>query len=75
MIFEVTQIEFDFSDAFDPVTDDYKQYLYDQVLGDVWEADDEFDLTDEITACTGWCIKSIDFRNVLTDYIKHENFT
>ena len=27
----------------------------------VWEADDEDDLVDEITTCTGWCIKSIDY--------------
>lgn len=68
MVFEVTHIEFDFTDAFDPVTEEYKQELYDDVLGAPWEADNEEDLTDEITACTGWCIKSIDFRNVLTDY-------
>lgn len=68
MKFEVTHIEFDFTDAFDPVTEEYKQELYDDVLGGIWEAEDEEDLTDEISACTGWCIKSIDFRNVLTDY-------
>ena len=27
----------------------------------VWEADDEDDLIEEITASTGWCIKSIDY--------------
>ena len=27
----------------------------------VWEADDEDDLIEEITAASGWCIKSIDY--------------
>ena len=42
-----------------------KKELYDDVLGE-WEAHDEEDLTDEISACTGWCINSIDFRHVLS---------
>ena len=73
MIFLVTDIEFDFSDDIgdgdtmnDFLTDEYKRELYDDVLGDVWEAHDEEDLIDEISACTGWCIKSIDFRHVLS---------
>ena len=27
----------------------------------VWEADNEDDLIEEITAASGWCIKSIDY--------------
>ena len=72
MQFQVNAIEFDFSDDIgdgdtmnDFLTDEYKQELYDDVLGE-WEAHDEEDLTDEITACTGWCIKSIDYRHVLS---------
>ena len=34
--------------------------LRDLALG-VWEADDEDDLIEEITAASGWCIKSIDY--------------
>ena len=65
MIFLVTDIEFDFTDAFDgEPSEENKKELYDEVLGE-WEAHDEEDLTDEISACTGWCIKSIDFRHVL----------
>tara|TARA_Y100000310_G_scaffold22930_1_gene21889 strand:+ start:347 stop:547 length:201 start_codon:yes stop_codon:yes gene_type:complete len=65
MIFLVTDIEFDFTDAFDgEPSGENKKELYDEVLGE-WEAHDEEDLTDEISACTGWCIKSIDFRHVL----------
>ena len=70
MQFQVTQIEFDFDDAFDgEPSEESKKELYDAVLGEVWEAHDEIDLLDEISACTGWCIKSIDYRNILTDAI------
>ena len=33
----------------------------DLALG-VWEADDENDLIEEVTAASGWCIKSIDYE-------------
>ena len=68
MIFQVTDIEFDFTDDIsdDPLTDEYKQSVIDETLEGVWEANDEEDLADEITASTGWCIKSIDYRHVLS---------
>ena len=70
MQFQVTQIEFDFDDAFDgEPSEESKKELYDDVIGAIWEASDEEDLLDEISACTGWCIKSIDYRNILTDSI------
>ena len=65
MTFLVTDIEFDFTDAFDgEPSEQHKKEIYDDVLGE-WEAHDEEDLIDEISACTGWCINSIDFRHVL----------
>ena len=70
MQFQVTQIEFDFDDAFDgEPSEEFKKELYDDVLGEPWEVHDEEDLLDEISACTGWCIKSIDYRNTLTGAI------
>ena len=75
MQFQITKIEFDFDDdsaievCFDDfLTDEYKQEIYDEILGSFWEADDEDDLIEEITCATGWCIKSIDYRHILTDY-------
>ena len=67
MQFQVTDIAFDFSDdAYDEsITDEYKEELRDGVFGTIWEAIDEDDLVEEITAATGWCIKSIDYRHVL----------
>ena len=49
----------------DFLTDEYKQEVFDEVVGNIWEANDEDDLTDEITTATGWCIKSIDYRHIL----------
>ena len=63
MQFQVTQIEFDFDDAFEVENTD--QDLIDEVLATTWEASDEDDLIEEITSASGWCIKSIDYRHVL----------
>ena len=63
MKFLVTDIEFDFDDWYqrnwdNPLTFDEEIEIRDSALG-VWEADDDNDLCDEITAATGWLIKNI----------------
>ena len=64
--FQVTQIEFDFTDDIDdPLTDEYKQSVVDETLEGVWEACDDDDLVEEITSATGWCVNSIDYLHVL----------
>ena len=72
MQFQVTQIEFDFSDDIgdgdtmnDFLTDEYKQSIVDETIEGIQEADDEEDLIDEISCASGWCIKSIDYRHIL----------
>jgi adenine specific DNA methylase Mod len=67
MLFQVTEIEFDFTDDLDDEALDVETQdeIYDEVLGQIWEADDEDDLIEEITCATGWCIKSIDYRHIL----------
>ncbi len=67
MQFQVTEIEFDFTDDLDDEALDVESQdeIYDEVLASIWEADDEDDLIEEITCATGWCIKSIDYRHVL----------
>jgi hypothetical protein len=68
MQFQVTNIEFDFeSDILDTeeMTIEDRQEIFDEVVGNIWEANDEEDLVDEITTATGWCINSIDYRHVL----------
>tara|TARA_B100002019_G_C20829149_1_gene384382 strand:- start:104 stop:298 length:195 start_codon:yes stop_codon:yes gene_type:complete len=63
MQFQVTQIDFDFTDSFE--VENYDQDVIDEVKATIWEADDEDDLIEEITSASGWCIKSIDYRHVL----------
>jgi hypothetical protein len=63
MQFQVTEIEFDFESY---VWDESEQQqIIDETIGQIWEADDEDDLVEEITCATGWCIKSIDYRHIL----------
>ena len=62
MKYNVTEIEFDTQDDSEEykLTFDEEIDLRDSALG-VWEADNEDDLIEEITAAAGWCIKSIDY--------------
>ena len=63
MKFNVKEVEFDFDDDYaeeSKLTFDEEIELRDLALG-VWDADDEDDLIEEITAASGWCIKSIDY--------------
>ena len=63
MKFNVREVEFDFDDDYaeeSKLTFDEEIELRDLALG-VWEADSEDDLIEEITAASGWCIKSIDY--------------
>ena len=64
MKFYVSDIEFDFNDDLDPiysVSEDDQQLIINDNIG-VWEADDEDDLVEEITANAGWCIKSLNYE-------------
>jgi hypothetical protein len=69
MQFQVTAIEFDLDcDAADEeLTPQDEQDLYDDYIGTFWEAEDGDDLVEEITAASGWCIKSIDYRHILEE--------
>ena len=64
MQFLVTDIKFDFNDALDPIYSipkEDQQLIINDNIG-VWEADDEDDLVEEITANAGWCILSLDYE-------------
>ena len=65
MQFLVTEINFDFKDATDTMTAEDKQEVIDNSIG-MWDANDEDDLVEEVTTASGWCIKSIDYRHILT---------
>ena len=64
MIFQVTEIEFDF-DGEDEMSSYDKDLTTSETIGTIWEAVDGDDLIEEITSATGWCIKTIDYRHVL----------
>ena len=64
MMYDVIDIEFDLNDSLSEeysISFDEEIALRDSALG-VWEADNEDDLIEEITAASGWCIKSIDYE-------------
>ena len=70
MQFQITSIDFDFEDDWEnlppnQLTKEEQSEIVEETIGQIWEADDEDDLVEEITAATGWCIKSIDYRHVL----------
>ena len=67
MQFQVTEIEFDFTcnDKNNQPTLGYQEDITNDTLGQIWEANDEDDLIEEITCATGWCIKTIDYRHIL----------
>ena len=76
MLFYVNDIEFDFDDdesntvcnsdldTFFIASNSVRREVVEEHLG-VWEADSEDDLIEEITAASGWCIKSIDYEHQL----------
>jgi len=64
MKFYVSDIEFDFNTDmpdYYSVSHDDQQLIINDNLG-VWEADDEDDLIEEITANAGWCILSLNYE-------------
>ena len=64
MKYNVTEVEFDFNDDYaeeSKLTFDEEIEIRDLALG-VWEADDEDDLIEEVTAAAGWCVKSINYE-------------
>ena len=71
MKYNVTDIEFDFDDGNDgesyALTFDEEIAIRDSALG-VWEADNEDDMIDEITAATGYLINNIYFDIQLKQY-------
>ena len=63
MKYNVTEVEIDFDDDYaeeSKLTFDEEIEIRDLALG-VWDAEDEDDLIEEITAASGWCIKKIDY--------------
>ena len=68
MNYQITEIEFDFTDDVFPdeaLPVEEQELIIAETCNTIWEADDGDDLIEEITTATGWCIKSIDYLHVL----------
>lgn len=65
-LYQITEIEFDFTDdLYEEALDAESQdEIYDEVLNSLYEAEDEDHLVDLITDSYGWCIKFIDYTPV-----------
>lgn len=60
MKFQVTNIEFDVDDEDEMIAYD-ADLLACETIGQVWDAEDEDDLVEEITCATGWNVKYIEY--------------
>lgn len=65
MQYRITEIDIDFSDSLDDITQEEQNEVIDEVMATTWEAVDADDLIEEITNATGWCVNSIDYCYVL----------
>ena len=69
MQFQITNIQFDCYLEEDGWNESDRicteEKLSEEYIGTFWDADDGDDLIEEITAATGWCITSIDYRIIL----------
>tara|TARA_Y100000992_G_C21015464_1_gene373140 strand:+ start:168 stop:434 length:267 start_codon:yes stop_codon:yes gene_type:complete len=67
MQFLITHVDFDVDDSiYDPdVNVLTSEELALNYVGEIWEANDEDDLVEEITNDSAYCINSIDYRIVL----------
>ena len=67
MQFQITAIDFDFSSE-DPtwgdVDPDYQKEVTEEAIGQIWTANDEEDLIEEVTCAYGWCVNWIDYRHI-----------
>ena len=66
MHYRVTDIHFDWGDSIEPtITEEEMDEIVDETFSTIWEAVDEEDLVEEITAATGFCVNSINYQHVL----------
>ena len=63
MKYNVTEIEFDFSDSMETIPE-YEARAITAIGKGIWDASDEDDLIEQITELSGWCIKSIDYKSM-----------
>ncbi len=69
---QVTEVDFDFDDDYGNVDDeelqiaeDYKNKVVESVVGNVYEVEDEDELADVISDETGWCVRSLNYIQIV----------
>ena len=68
MKFKITDLVIDWQDDYDfiqPISSTERVRITEGIIGSIWDADDEDDLVEQITAAYGWLIESIDYRHEL----------
>lgn len=66
MKLQVTEISFDFEDSNFECPIEIQRSVTRDCLGQIWDVENEEDLVEEITSAYGWCVNSIDYRNILS---------
>jgi len=66
MKLQITEIEFDLTDDCDENID--TELLQDQLqsvyIGQFWDVDDDLELVDLISDKSGWCVNSIEYKEI-----------
>jgi hypothetical protein len=65
MLLKLTDIEFDFEDSSGELPYDEQVAVAKSVIGEVFEVDSEDELADLISDETGWCVKSLDYLEIV----------
>ena len=65
MKYLITDIDLDFEDSQGVLSQDEQSEILNDLIGHIWEADDEDDLIEEVTSASGYCINSINYNHIL----------
>jgi hypothetical protein len=65
MLLQLTDIEFDFEDSSGELPYDEQVAVAKSVIGEVFEVSSEDELADVISDETGWCVKSLDYVQIV----------
>jgi hypothetical protein len=70
MRYLITDIAFDCSLDDDDWTlkdqQETEEFLPSSYIGSIWDASDGEDLLEELTTASGWCIKRLDYKHILS---------
>jgi hypothetical protein len=62
MLFQVTDVTFDFTTDDDELQPEEQLEIINEVCNQLWVAYSEDDLVEEITNVVGWCVKTIEYK-------------